>query len=89
MGLWNEVITQRYKLLMDGLTPEERREVMREIQEEYGVPSATTDNREPVTRVKAYVKQFEDLVSQVISRFMEFELISPSGNLCNPDEQRH
>jgi hypothetical protein len=71
MGLWNGVITQQYKLLMDGLTPEERKEVMHEIQEEYGVPLATTDNREPVTQVKAYVKQFEDLVSQVISRFMD------------------
>jgi hypothetical protein len=87
MGLWNEVITQQYNLLMDERTPEERKEVMRGIQEEYGVPSVMTDNREPVTRVKAYVKQFEDLVSQVIGRFTEFLLISPSGNLCNPDEQ--
>jgi hypothetical protein len=89
MGLWNEVITQQYKLLMDGRTPEERKEVMRGIQEEYGVPSVMTDNREPVTRVKAYVKQFEDLVSQVIGLFMDFSLMGPSGNLCIPDEQRH
>jgi uncharacterized protein YicC (UPF0701 family) len=63
MDQWNEVITQQYNLLMDGLTPDERKAEMQRIQEESGVPSTMMDNREPVTRVKAYVKQFEHLVS--------------------------
>jgi hypothetical protein len=70
MDMWNEVITQQYNMLMGDLTPEERKEVMHQIQEEFEVPSSMTDNREPVTRVKAYVKQFEHLVSCAVHQIL-------------------
>jgi uncharacterized protein YicC (UPF0701 family) len=57
-------MTRDYNKLMDGLNTEERKAKMQQIQDNRGMSTVATDVREPVTRVKAYVKQFEGLVSK-------------------------
>jgi uncharacterized protein YgiB involved in biofilm formation len=59
---WNEIMTREYHALMEGLNTDERKVEMQQIQDDYGTSAVGADAREPVTRVKAYVKQFEGLV---------------------------
>jgi uncharacterized protein YicC (UPF0701 family) len=60
---WNDVITQEYNITMHGLDKNQRKLEMQRIQEKFGVEITRDDFKEPVTRVKAYVKQLERLVS--------------------------
>jgi hypothetical protein len=65
---WNQLMTEQYNVTMEGLEAEERKVELQRLQEESGAfTTATTDTREPITRVKGLVKQFEQLVSDTIS----------------------
>lgn len=90
MDQWNAVVMAQYKQTMDGLSPDERKAEMQRIFDEFGAPS-TVDNREPATRVKAYVKQLEQLVSwtrYLLSSILSYQA-GPPGNLCSPYKWRH
>jgi len=67
---WNRLMTTEYKAAMGGLEVEERKAELQRLQEESGTfTTGAIDVREPVTRVKALVKQFEQLVSTI--QFLE------------------
>jgi len=56
-------MTEEYNTAMEGLEMEERKAELQRLQEESGCSiMAPTDTREPITRVKSLVKQFEQLV---------------------------
>jgi hypothetical protein len=51
---------------MEGLDQDERKVELQRIKEEAGTVPKRVDAREPITRVKAYVKQFENLVRLIL-----------------------
>jgi uncharacterized protein YbgA (DUF1722 family) len=58
-------MTREYNAVMDGLDTNERKVEMQQIQDNYRSGVVGMDSRQPVTRVKAYVKQFEGLVRNI------------------------
>jgi hypothetical protein len=57
---WNQLMTKEYKAAMGGLEVEERKTELQHLQEESSTfTMGAIDVREPVTKVKALVKQFK------------------------------
>jgi hypothetical protein len=81
---WNNTMTRDYNILMEGLDQDERKAELQCIIEESGTVQRREDTREPVTRVKGYVRQFEGLVSFQVSNTC-FSLMSMAGNCYCPN----